>query len=281
MKTFKQTMMKKIIIPILLGAVAALAGCEEETVPTYALDDQRINFWADDRFVVNPYPDELYMDIDLASAANLLNDELIVPIIVQTQGFTVDAERKVAIKVGRVVSGSGVALESGQSFTVAAGAGIDTLYVRFDSNSVRDESETAVIMVFDYENSDFGRGLQYRDSLTLNVSNYFKIENVNMTASLWTDSYEGYYGWGGPEPGYGIWSAAKGRFICKVLQTVDLKKDLPNMWTSKFNSTRNQLRTELEAYKVKSAADPDTYPPLYDDGTQTWIKFEEPLPWWM
>ena len=268
-------MMKKIIIPILLGAVAALAGCEEEKVPTYALDDQRINFWADDRYVVNPYPDELYMDIDLASAENLQIDELVIPIIVQTQGFTVDTERKVAFKVGRVATGSGVTLESGQSFTIAGGVGIDTLYVSFDKSGIRPVSETTMMLVFDYENSDFDRGLQYRDSLTLNFTNYLSMGSVNMTESVWLNSYQG-GGWFA-DPGYGIWSAAKAWFISDVLETFDFTKDLPNLWMgTSFYTMRDKLRVELEAYKAKSAADPVTYPPLYDDGTRNWIEFMEP-----
>jgi hypothetical protein len=267
--------MKKYIL--LFGILAFAASCTIAEPPIYSLQEPRINFYVElergqTRVI---YPDALRRNYDFGSFANFLNRGLAgfsnlheFEIMVQTQGFTITEDRRVAFRADSVQLGSGVNVRFRDNYIVRSGEGIAGF--SFDVEEIQPGDTTRVVLMFDYDRSQFLRGVIERQYYTFTFTNSRgEPGGVPTTingfgpnlADWWEQSFA---------PTYGNLSFTKLKFMSLVLGGPNLQQRLN--WTP---AQVNLLRTYLAQYKELNAEDPVRFPPLYEEGTQTWISFPD------
>ncbi|NDV65411.1 hypothetical protein [Bacteroides sp. 224] len=276
-------MKKHIIYSILFVGFFLGHSCSEQDIATYSLTDERINFLVEKPGSNNPYPDELVYNINFG--VSKLGEELkdtILKIPVETQGFTPDYARPVALKAGKIEYGNTPVLTF-SDYEVKAGEFRNVLEIKIDRATVERDTATVFYLQFDYDKMDLQPGVTERSKYKIRITDYVNMDLVKMNTNLWVYSYSGYLAtWKIYDTGYGNWSNTKARFIMTVTGVTDFSKLSPptqeNWETWQIEKTPQFIKVleALKEYKKKSEADPNNYPPYYDETASTpntWISF--------
>ena len=273
--------MKKNILLLLLAAVAVMfSGCAKEEVQPYKLNEESINFYVTGAGVSNNrYPSILEDEIVMVQIGKYSGgiyqpvQEFSFRIELQTQGRIRETERTVRLLTE--IDGYQFVPEW-QEYTFEPGQSAMSITFNISNLYIPRGKYSACKITFDYGNSDFIGGTTTQQTRTIIFDNIYTLERVGLSPSMWNSYYAGRVG---GTAGYGPWSNTKGAFIADILGLANYYQDLgdPTYIYADFVAHRNTLRAALEEYKANWRLDPDTYPPLLDDGKNdgSWIAFEE------
>ncbi|MDL2320090.1 hypothetical protein LJC45_03040 [Alistipes sp. OttesenSCG-928-B03] len=272
-----KTKMKKYYRAFLLPAlILTLAGCKEEEMIDYQIATEGINFchtldWVNQ----NNYPSVLTRTYTPNTYSNNSKEvtEVNVDFSVETMGKAADRERK-AVMTAKEITGWQVELP----FTEAVfepGEGMCKI-TKLPITYVPRGRMTTWVIVFDYEKSDFERGLEERQERTITIDNRYTYASVNISESNWRTYMAGSAS--SNKIGLGPWSNIKAMYMVEVLETYNFYNIVLDIYyDGLMPKYRDKLRAALDEYKAKSAADPVAYPPLLDDEKNdgSWIAFQE------
>ncbi len=257
--------MRKDIKWMILAMLLLLTGsCEEYKMISYGEGGQ-INFMGWDEFQFeNDNPEHLTWSRNFG--VNPQGDSLQVDTLkvgVKIMGMPAGHPRKVVFKVA-YLTGDQMQIESSpDGYVVPAGEGKAAFKFVVKRPAKRNVVYQANLE-FNYEASDFTPGTVERQLFKLECSDIVNKETWHVEDNLWMSVSDL----------LGDWSETKARFIITTLGVTDFTKwasDIYNVYLDYFT-----LYSELEDYKAKSAANPEWYPPLWDETklpNQVWISF--------
>ena len=270
----KQIRINNILVLTLI--LVFIGSCSEAELPVYNVNEQAINFWAEPT-LINPnpaYPGDLKENYDFGSFANFLKrgytaftDVHTLDMPVQIQGYPITDDRKIFFIADSVQSGDGLDITFSNYYVMQNGN--VTAKFPYGAKAIPPDEITTIVFTFDYEKSEFLPGVKERQYYTLTCTNSTG-RSAGIPANI--AGFNPSQFWDIYALAYGIQGYTKFKFLALVFRRADFS-GLPYPDTTAGMELVDRLNTSLIEYKELNAQFPEVYPPLYNDGTQTWISF--------